>query len=112
MFLFKMTVTITYLGTDPKEIDLLYKNVDQTFQYIAKPLGYNIVWGKSKLRAPSESMGQAVTESDTFVIERKFLQYKNVLSSMKIFSGIIEMLRSQGYIDIDYKVARDKIVVE
>lgn len=112
MFLFKMTITITYQTDDVHEIDLLYKHVDQTFQYFAKPLGYNIVWGKSKLRVPSQSMGQSVTESDTFVIERKFLQYKNVRSSVKIFSGVIELLQSTGYVNIDWKLAKDKIVVE
>ncbi|MDD3040926.1 MAG: hypothetical protein PHO71_24090 [Bacteroides sp.] len=100
MFLFKITVTITYLRTHPDEIVLLHKHIDQTFQCFVKPLGYNIAWGASKLRVPSQSMDQAVTESDIFVVERKFLQYKNVLSSVKIFSGIIELLQSQGYVNI------------
>lgn len=112
MFLFKMTVTITYRTTDPHEIDLLYKNINQTFQAFVKPLGYNIVWGKSKLRIPTHSMDQAVTESDSFQVERKFHKHKSVLSSVKIFSGIIDLLSFPEEIDIDYKVARDKIVIE
>ncbi len=112
MFLFKIKVTITYQSDDPHEIDLLYKNIDYTFQAFAKPLGYKIVWGASKLRTPTLPMGQAVTESDSFEVERKFLQYKNVFASVKIFSGIVDLLRSLGELDISYKVVTEKIVVE
>lgn len=112
MFLFRMTVTISYQTDDVHEIDLLYKNVDKTFQLFARPLGYSIVWGASKLSKPSRPMEQAVTESDTFVIERKFLQYKNVANSVKIFSGIIDLLGSGWPLNISWTLERDKIVLE
>ena len=112
MFLFRINVTITYQTDDIHEIDLLYKNIDRTFQSFAQPLGYKIVWGERKLRIPSQSMGQGVTGSDSFVVEREFLQYKNARASVDIFVGIIDLLRCPGELDISYKVATTKIVVE
>ena len=112
MFLFRIKVTITYQSDDPHEIDILYKNIDHTFQAFSKPLGYKLVWGASKLRIPTESMNQAVTGSDSFEVERKFHYYKNARASVGIFAGIIELLRCPGELDISYKVVTEKIVVE
>lgn len=110
MFLFRMHVTITYPTSEPNEIDILYKHTDLLFRTIGEPLGYTIEWENCRLRVPTESMDQAVTESDSFVVERKFLQYKNVYTSRKIFSGIIELLGSLGELGVSYNMEQVKIL--